>query len=364
METACPPGSTRPQCTEHPQAPATARCVRCNKLLCSVCRVVYGNRNYCHSCYEKVGAGQGAPAQPYRDYVPPAHPGAYPPQQGANNAGPAQPFNPPPPGYYGPAHQPPPPGYYPYQYPPVPYRPAREVVFPGAPWGLGEAVLIFAISVVLASAASFLIAQVLRTSFTSTTSSFLLIFLSSVVLYTFLLAGTFYSVKVRHHSTLAALGLKLDGFGHGVALGFVLGMPLFLGAIFIAFIIQKLVNPTTTDQVSRSVNNIASGSVGWGLVALLFITLVILAPVCEEIFFRGYLYPALRNRMNKQPAMIINGALFAAAHFELVGFLPRFLLGWGLCYIYERNRTLGGPMTGHALYNGLVLLLLGVFHVF
>lgn len=246
----------------------------------------------------------------------------------------------------------------------MPYRRQQEIVFPGAPWGVGEAILIFAISVVLASGISYLVAVLLRQSFSATTSIFLVIFVSSVVLYSFLLAGTFYSVRVRHHSTLAAIGLKRDGFGHGVAMGFVLGLPVFIIAVFVAFLIQKLIHPTTTDQLSKSVNTLSSGTVGWGLVALLVVTLVVLAPVCEEIFFRGYLYPALRNRMSKQPAMILNGVLFAAAHFEIVGFLPRFLLGWGLCYIYERNRTLGGPMTAHSLYNGLVLLLAGVFRVF
>lgn len=347
MDTPYPQGDESPRCAEHPSAPAVARCVVCGKLLCSLCRVFSGNRCTCRSCYASQEAASRGP------YV-------------AGAAGP-----PPPPvdlGYgYPPPNLPPPPEYFPgYRYPPPPVamRPPREVVFPGAPWGVGEAILIFVLSVVFASAISYVIALLLKNSFSPTTNVFLVIFVSSVVLYTFLLSGTFYSVKVRHRSTLAAIGLKLDGFGHGVALGFVMGLPVFLVAIAVAFIIQKLVHPTTTDQLSKSVNTISSGTVGWGLVALLAVTLVVLAPVCEEIFFRGYLYPALRNRMSKQPAMIINGALFAAAHFEIVGFLPRFLLGWGLCYIYERNKTLGGPMTAHALYNGVVLLLAGVFRVF
>ncbi|MHB8894491.1 MAG: B-box zinc finger protein [Candidatus Geothermincolia bacterium] len=345
MDIPCPPGETRPGCAAHPSAPAVARCVRCGRLTCSLCRVVHGNRNFCRSC-----AAAGAAI------APGAAGGGPPPPQAAWGYG-----------AYGPPQQPAPQGYYPgYQYPPppIPYRQPHEIVFPGAPWGVGEAVLIFIISVVLASAVTFLVALLLRNSFTPTSAIFVIIFISSVVLYAFLLTGTFYSVKVRHRSTLAAIGLKQDGFGHGVALGFIIGLPVFVGAILVAYVIQKLVNPTTTDQLSKSVNTISSGTVSWSLIALLALTLVILAPVCEEIFFRGYLYPALRNRMSKQPAMILNGLLFAAAHFEIIGFLPRFLLGWGLCYIYERNKTLGGPMTGHALYNGIVLLLAGVFRVF
>ena len=212
---------------------------------------------------------------------------------------------------------------------------------------------------------SFGVYMALKATMSSTTALFLLIFLSSVILYTLLLGGTFFSVKVRHGSSLTALGLRLDGLGAGFATGIGLGIPLFLGAMLLAYVSSLFFrNPTSTDVFSRSVNKISSGGVNAGLIFLLFVTLVVLAPVCEEIFFRGYLYPALRNRLDKQPAMLINGLFFAAAHFEIFGFLPRFFLGYGLCYIYESRRNLSGPIAGHALYNGLILLLEGFLRIF
>jgi membrane protease YdiL (CAAX protease family) len=357
MDTTCPPGEGSPQCSEHPSAAPVARCVSCGRVLCSLCRFVYGNKNYCKSCHEQAtGAFQAggfyvhthqAPQQP--GFPPPQQPGFPPP------AGPG--YGQQPPGYGPYGWQQPPPGYQ-YYPPPAVYRPQREVVFENAPWGVGEAVIIFIIAFVAASILSLGIYQLLKTHYSSTTTAFLLIFFSSVVLYAFLLGGTFYSVIVRHKSNIQALGLRIAGSGKAVVWGFAFGVPLFLAAISVAYVSEKVFGPTNTDVVSRSVTKMSS--VSPGLIALLVITLVLLAPVCEEIFFRGYLYPALRNRMNKNPAMILNGLLFAAAHFELIGFLPRFLLGWGLCYIYERNRTLSGSIAGHALYNGLILLLSGV----
>lgn len=290
--------------------------------MCSFCRLLYGDRNYCRSCAEAEAARRAATGYYPRGYPP----GGYP---------------------YG----------YPYYPPPAALRrPRREPVFPAAPWGVGEALIIFVIAFMSASALSLVLYAVLRDAYSSTGSVFLLLFFSSVTLYTFLLGGTFYSVKVRHRSSPSALGLRLKGLGGGFAWGLGLGLPLFVAAIVAAYFSQAVFRHTNTpDMVSRSVNKISSGGVNPGLVLLLFFTLVVLAPVCEEIFFRGYLYPALRNRMDRQPAMLINGVLFAAAHFELIGFLPRFLLGWGLCYIYERKKNLSGPMAGHALYNGLIL---------
>jgi len=348
METTCPPGGTSPGCNEHPSAPVVARCVSCGRLMCAYCRLVYGNKNYCKSCLDRSRVSAPAPLHYHPD------PG-YPPPHGYPSQGPPPGYGPPPPP--GAWTGGPPPPYYGYPPPPIPYRPARPVVFEGTPWGVGEAVIIFGIAFVAASILSVLVYTVLKSAFATTTAAFLLIFFSRAILSAFLLAGTFSSVKVRHGSHLSALGLRLEGLGKGVGWGIAVGLPLFVAAILVSYIVTKLFGPTNTDMVSNSVNKISGGGISPYLILLLAFTLVVLAPVCEEIFFRGYLYPALRNRMDKQPAMIVNGLLFAAAHFELIGFLPRFLLGWGLCYIYERNRTLGAPITGHSIYNGLILFL-------
>jgi len=371
VDNSIPPvgNNPRPECANHPGAEAVARCVSCHRFVCGFCRVLRGNRNYCSTCAEQLA--QYGP-QPYRQaYGQPQQPVPPAPQQGPW-AGGGYGYPPPPTGSYPPHwDQPPPGGYYGYGYPqyqqapPVYYRKPREIVFPGAPWGVGEAIIIFAISFFGASALSFGVYMALKATMSSTTALFLLIFLSSVILYTLLLGGTFFSVKVRHGSSLTALGLRLDGLGAGFATGIGLGIPLFLGAMLLAYFSSLFFrNPTSTDVFSRSVNKISSGGVNAGLIFLLFVTLVVLAPVCEEIFFRGYLYPALRNRLDKQPAMLINGLLFAAAHFEILGFLPRFFLGYGLCYIYESRRNLSGPIAGHALYNGLILLLEGFLRIF
>jgi hypothetical protein len=231
-------------------------------------------------------------------------------------------------------------------------------VFPDAPWGVGEALLIFFLSMVIAGAFSVPVFYLLLRHIASPTAALiLLLFLSSCVLYAFLLAGTFYSVKYRHGSTPSALGLRFQGMGKGLAWGVGLGLPLFVVAMGLAYVSEKIIQPTRVDYVGRALSKTSSGGVSISLIILLVLALVVLAPVSEEIFFRGYLYPALRNRMDAQPAMILNSLIFAAVHFELVGFLSRFVLAYGLCYVYERNRTIAAPVLGHALYNGLIVLL-------
>jgi len=348
MERACPPGDTSPGCNEHAGQPVVARCVGCGRLLCALCRVMVWNRNYCRACAVSApGGSQGASAPQGGQYGAPETPGV---------AAPA---------HYPPPYPPPPPPY--PVAPPAHYarRPARPAVFPNAPWGVGEAFVIFFASMAIAATVGLVLSQALNISTASLSSRIVYIFISSIVLYSFLLAGTFYSVVVRHKSTLSAIGIKLEGMGKSLTWGVGLGVPLFIGALGLAYISQLITGPTTSNSpISRSMNQVATAGVSTGFVFLLVFTLVVLAPVCEEIFFRGYLYPALRNRMDMQPAMILNGILFAAAHFELVGFLPRMLLGYGLCYMYDRNRNLAASMLGHALYNALLIVLFGVFNLF
>ena len=270
MDTTCAPGDQSPRCSEHPSSPPVARCVSCGRVLCAFCRFFYGGRNYCKSCHEQA-TGAYHTGGPYL-HMHQAPPGCYPP--------PGPGYGQVPPGYGpGPGWQQPPPGYYPQ--PRAAFRPHHEIVFENAPWGVGEAVIIFVIAFVAASAISLVIYQVLKTYYSGTVTAFLLIFFSSVVLYVFLLAGTFYSVIVRHKSNTAALGLRWEGSGKAIAWGFGFGIPLFVAAILVAYVSERLFGPTNTDMVSRSVTQASGGHVSPGLIALLVITLVVLAPVCE-----------------------------------------------------------------------------------
>jgi len=312
MEPPRPPGEKRYGCAYHPQVPAEARCVGCSRLLCNMCRFIVGDRNYCRTCASAVTG---------YDY----------------------------------SWQPPPRGTL-----TLPALPVREPSFPDAPWGVGEAVVIFLIAFVAANMFSVFMYTALRSFYgSSVTAIVLLLFISSCILYTVLLGGTFFSVKVRHGSPVSAIGLKLGGTGKSLSWGLGLGIPLFLGALGLGYVSQKIFSPTPTDSVNKTLSNLASGGVTVPMIVLLFFTLIVLAPVCEEIFFRGYLYPALRNRLDEQPAMIINAVIFAAVHMQLAGFLPRALLGYGLCYMFEKSRNLSGSIVGHALYNGLLLIIFG-----
>lgn len=86
----------------------------------------------------------------------------------------------------------------------------------------------------------------------------------------------------------------------------------------------------------------------WG-----FIT-VLMAPVMEEVVFRGYLYPVLKRMGGAWLAALTVSIFFAAAHLEGTHLLGRFLLSLILIAAYELTGSLWAPLGIHLLNNGFV----------
>lgn len=78
----------------------------------------------------------------------------------------------------------------------------------------------------------------------------------------------------------------------------------------------------------------------------------ILAPVGEELFFRGILYTALRNRYGRIAAVIASAAVFALLHGEWTAMaVPIWLAGVILALAYQATGSLVVPMLAHCVHN-------------
>jgi hypothetical protein len=81
------------------------------------------------------------------------------------------------------------------------------------------------------------------------------------------------------------------------------------------------------------------------------------APVVEEVFFRGFFYRALRTRYSVALAAIVGGVVFGVIHYDFEdaeGLLlvpPLAALGVIFCLVYERTGTLYAVIGMHALNN-------------
>ncbi|MCZ4407885.1 CPBP family intramembrane metalloprotease [Cryomorphaceae bacterium 1068] len=101
---------------------------------------------------------------------------------------------------------------------------------------------------------------------------------------------------------------------------------------------------------------------GTGSIVSLAINIVLVAllpALGEEMVFRGLLIPILRKWTgNVHVAVWTSAFLFSAMHFQFYGFLPRFVLGALLGYLFVWSKSIWAPVLAHFVNNALALFLL------
>lgn len=148
-------------------------------------------------------------------------------------------------------------------------------------------------------------------------------------------------------------------FVHGV----LLGMAFNYAASAVAnLIVQLFATSSTTSTNQTIVQSILTKYPFWMLISI-----VILAPVAEEIVFRGVLFTWLR-KYNRILAYLVSGLLFGFVHVaqavfggnpaELILMLPYAATGLVLCYVYESCDNLLGSIALHLTNNLLASLII------
>jgi hypothetical protein len=98
----------------------------------------------------------------------------------------------------------------------------------------------------------------------------------------------------------------------------------------------------------------------WGASSLTMVSLleyVILAPLFEELVFRGLLFAILRRKFRFLPAAMISAVIFGLAHgYGVVGLISVCWSGVLWAWIYEKTGSLGPGILAHAINNLLVCL--------
>ena len=84
----------------------------------------------------------------------------------------------------------------------------------------------------------------------------------------------------------------------------------------------------------------------------------ILAPIGEEIFFRGFLFTSLLKERGLIVAYAASSLMFAVVHFNLPALLPILVLGAGLAIARQVTRSLVAPIVAHSLNNLFALSVL------
>ncbi|MDR0533357.1 MAG: CPBP family intramembrane metalloprotease [Verrucomicrobiales bacterium] len=130
-------------------------------------------------------------------------------------------------------------------------------------------------------------------------------------------------------------------------------LPLTVIALLVAGLCKLLGVQFTQPQVE-----VFLGLKGVRQILLFVFFAVIVAPIWEEVAFRGVLYPFLKKHLPMGWAMVLSSAVWAAIHLHWPVLLPFTFLGCALCFLYEKTGKLGCNIVLHAIFNLTSTLLL------
>lgn len=136
-----------------------------------------------------------------------------------------------------------------------------------------------------------------------------------------------------------------SGFGWGLLAW--IGSTLVIAAM--AWLLERVGLPPEPETAERAIAFLDP--------ILVVLAVVILAPIAEEVFFRGIVFNAWLREGGRRSALIGSSALFAIIHLSLVSLVPIFLLGLALAWVYQRSGSLLAPMAMHATVNGISVAL-------
>lgn len=140
--------------------------------------------------------------------------------------------------------------------------------------------------------------------------------------------------------------------------GAFLSLAVFL-VILVALVSQVLLRPDQNPQ--QDLQDLLRGLSGWAPSLLLFLTVAGLAPLFEELMFRGFLLPVLARRVSLGWALLATALLFGAIHLQPMGLPVLSTLGLVLGLAMGRTGSLRTPILVHACWNGSLFLVMRMF---
>jgi sodium transport system permease protein len=131
-------------------------------------------------------------------------------------------------------------------------------------------------------------------------------------------------------------------------------VPAALALSIVANVAQRLVLSAPPDLAKAVARENIS-------VLTLFVTIGLIGPVVEELFYRGFIFKTLAARMSPVWAVLISSGLFALAHLNAYETLQLFVLGLVLATTMRATGSLAAPILVHIVNNTLVVYLM-VYH--
>lgn len=177
------------------------------------------------------------------------------------------------------------------------------------------------------------------------------LYLGSAGLYGLLLSGVYWFAARR--SGWKALGIR------SAPIWTILITPVLL-VIELAgmFSINQAIAQFQGEQFVNPQVDALSGGKAFDIphVLLLLLLIAVMAPIAEELFFRGMIYPLIRNSWGRVAAIILSALIFSFFHFIPILIPALFFIGLILALLREWSNSIIPCIILHMMQNGVVVL--------
>lgn len=166
-------------------------------------------------------------------------------------------------------------------------------------------------------------------------------------------------------AVIFAYRLNLQSIGFGLLRWRQLGTALFAFPIYlaattlVAAALGLLLSPELLEQTQELPFESPQGIE----LLLVFVALVVITPLVEEMIFRGFLYRAFGRKFGMILGAVLVSILFGVAHGQLNVGVDTFILSLFLCYIRVKTDSIWAPIFLHALKNLVAFYILFIMGV-
>lgn len=250
-------------------------------------------------------------------------------------------------------------GMHPAPVPPTPSTPEAGMAGrPRATWKVWEAIAVYVAAILVGGLATVPVIELVNDEDLANLAASAL---AAVVIVGVLVAW----LTSRHPTWIRVLGFpERGGWWREIRASVGFGLLLYPGIVLGVGLIVNLVLTAISGEQVRAPEQVPSGLSAVGVVVTVLYAIVI-APVHEELFFRGVLFRAARDRYGLGAGLVASGLGFGLIHYIDGAWQNAFLLmvvmffnGMALAWWYERRGTIVASLVAHMVFNVIGLTLI------
>lgn len=172
--------------------------------------------------------------------------------------------------------------------------------------------------------------------------------------YCVILAFLWWLARREGHGSWDAFGLRREAVFEALGVGLAVALIARLG-VGLWGMVLRIADVNLPGSDLDPARLLPSGTAG---VVLTLVTAVILAPLVEEMVFRGMLLDAMRRQWGDRIGVYGSSLIFAAVHVSAYALPPIFVLSIVLSRLYIRRQTLWASVFAHSAFNAIGIAIL------